>query len=170
MENLRTRRTVELLKWEEKLKKLTNQPSFKQFKIFPENLVPVERAKVELTLNRPIYMGFAILDLSKRLMCDFYYKYSDSTLLFTNTVSLAYQIQTDFYADKHLFDFSGYKKESPFYNDESKKVIGKMNDEFNEEIIEEFFWIEGEDVFIENKERENEEVKESEEERSQKEH
>ena len=130
----------------------------------------VELAKVELTLNRPIYMGFAILDLSKRLMYDFYYKYSDSTLLFTNTVSLAYQIQTDFYADKHLFDFSGYKKENPFYNDEGKQVIGKMNDEVNEEIIEEFFWIEGEDVFIENKERENEEVKESEEERSQKEH
>ena len=132
--------------------------------------MPVERAKVELTLNRPIYMGFAILDLSKRLMYDFYHKYPDSTLLFTNTVSLAYQIQTDFYADKHLFDFSGYKKESPFYNDESKKVIGKMNDEFNEEIIEEFFWIEGEDVFIENKERQNEEVKGREEERSQKGH
>ena len=44
----------------------------------------------------------------------------------------------DFYADKHLFDFSGYEKESPFYNDENKKVIGKMKDELNGEIIEEF--------------------------------
>ena len=57
-------------------------------------------------------------------MYDFHYnyikrKYPDSTLLFTNTDSLKYQIQTDnvyedFYADKHLFDFSGYEKESPF--------------------------------------------------------
>ena len=44
----------------------------------------------------------------------------------------------DFYDDKHLFDFSRYKKESSFYDDESKKVIGKMKDELNGEIIEEF--------------------------------
>ena len=99
-ENLRNRRTAELVTSEEKLKKLTAEPSFKQFKIFHENLVAVERAKVELTLNRPIYVGFAILDLSKTLMYDFHYnyikrKYPDSTLLFTDTDSLTYQIQTD---------------------------------------------------------------------------
>ena len=81
-------------------------------------------------------------------MYDFHYnyikpKYSVSTLLFTDTDSLTYQIQTDnvyedFYADKHLFDFSGYEKKSPFCNDENKKVIGKMKDELNGEIIEEF--------------------------------
>ena len=97
MENVRNRRTVELVTSEEKLKKLAAQPSFKQFKTFHENLVAVERAKVELTLNRPIYVGFAILDLSKTLMHDFHYnyikrKYPDSTLLFTDTDSLTYQI------------------------------------------------------------------------------
>ena len=81
-------------------------------------------------------------------MYDFHYnyikrKYPDSTLLFTDTNSLVYQIQVDnvyedFYADKHLFDFSGYEKENPFYNDENKKVIGKMKGELNREIIEEF--------------------------------
>ena len=69
-------------------------------------------------------------------------KYADSTLLFTNTDSLTYQIQTDnvyedFYGDKHLFDFSGYDKEILFSNDENKKVIGKMKDELNGKIIEE---------------------------------
>ena len=64
-------------------------------------------------------------------------------LLFTDTDFLTYQIQTDnvykyFYAIKNLFVCSGYEKESPFFNDE-KKVIGKMKDEFNGEIIEEFF-------------------------------
>ena len=66
MENLRNRRKVYLVTSEEKLKKLAAQPSFKQFK------VAVKRAKVELTLNGPIYVGFAILDLSKTLMCDFH--------------------------------------------------------------------------------------------------
>ena len=118
-ENLRNRRTVELVTSEEKLKKLAAQPSFKQFKIFHENLVAVERAKVELTLNRPIYVGFTILDLSKTLKRNVKRKYPDSTLLFTDTDPLTYKIQTDnvyedCYADKHLFDFSGYKKENPF--------------------------------------------------------
>ena len=109
MENLRNRRTVDLVTSEEKLKKLAAQPSFKQFKIFNENRVAVEQAKVELTLNRPIYVGSAILDLSKTLMYDFHQnyikrKYPDLMLLFTDTDSATYQIQTDnvykdFYAD-----------------------------------------------------------------------
>ena len=120
-----------------KLKKLVAQPSFKQFKIFHENLVAVEQAKVELTLNQ------------KNLMYDFHYSYikrknPHSQLLFTDTDSLTYQTQTDnvyedFYANTHLFfDFSGYEKESPFYNDANKTVIGKMKDELNREITEEF--------------------------------
>ena len=44
----------------------------------------------------------------------------------------------DFYVDKHLFEFPGYEKENPFYNDENKKVISKIKDEFNGKIIEEF--------------------------------
>ena len=102
MENLRNRPTVDLVTSEEKLKKLAVQPSFKQFKIFHENLVAVERAKVELTLNRPTYVGFSILDLSKTLMYDFHYNYikrkhPDSTLLFTDTDFLKYQIHTDIF-------------------------------------------------------------------------
>ena len=73
MENLRNRRTVELVTSEEKLEKLAAQPSFKEFKIFNENPAAVEQPKVKLTLNEPIYAEFAILDLSKTLMYDFHY-------------------------------------------------------------------------------------------------
>ena len=134
---------------EEKLKKLTAQPSIKQFKIFQENLVAVERATVKLMLKRPIYVGFAILGLSKMLMYDFQYnhikpKYPDLTLLLTDTDFLTYQIQMDnvyedFFADKLFFYFSGNEEESPIHNNENKKVIGKVKDELNREIIEEFF-------------------------------
>ena len=120
MENLRNRRTVDLVKSGEKLKKFAAQPSFKQFKICHENLVAKERAKVDLTLNRPIYVGFAILDVLQTLMYDLHYnyikrKYPDSTLLFTDTDSLTYQIQTvniyeDFYADKQFSIFLGTRK------------------------------------------------------------
>ena len=106
----------------------------------------MERANVKLTLNRPIYVRFAILDLSKTLMYYFHYsyikrKYPDSMLLFIDTDSLTYQIQTEnvyenFYVDKHLLDFSGYDKESPFYYSKNEKGTVKMNDELNGEIIE----------------------------------
>ena len=112
----------------------------------------MERAKVKLTL-------------SKTLMYDFYYnyikrKYPNQTLLFTDTNSVTYQIQTDnvyedFYGDKDFFDFPRYEKENPFYNDENKKVIGNLKDELNDKIIEEFVFI----SFIENKERKNKEGK-----------
>ena len=99
MENLRNRSTADLVTSEEKLTKLAAQPSFKQFKIFDENLVAAERTKVELTLNWPIYEGFAILDLSKTLMYDFRCnrikrKYPGSTLLFTDTDSLKFKLIT----------------------------------------------------------------------------
>ena len=82
---------------EEKLEKLAAQTSLKQFKIFHENLVAVERAKFKLMLNQPIYVGFAILHLAKTPMYDFYYKcikrkYPHLMLLFTDTDSLTYQI------------------------------------------------------------------------------
>ena len=51
MENFKNRHTVDIVTSEEKLKELATQPTFKQFKIFQENLVVVERAKIELTLN-----------------------------------------------------------------------------------------------------------------------
>ena len=47
-------------------------------------------------------------------------------------------VYEDFNADKHLFNFSGYKKESRFYDGGNKTIIGKMKDELNGEIIEEF--------------------------------
>ena len=115
MENLRNWHTVELVTSEEKLKELAAQPSFKQFQIFHENLVAVERAKFDLTLNLPIHVWFAILDLSKTLMYDFHYnyikrRYPDSMLLFTDRDSLTYEIQMDnVYEDfshEHLHNFS----------------------------------------------------------------
>ena len=56
MENLQNWRMVDLVTSEEKLKKLVAQPSFNQFKVFHENLVAVERAKVDLTLWFPLQL------------------------------------------------------------------------------------------------------------------
>ena len=95
MENLRKRINVHLVKGvneKDKLKKLVAKPSFNAFKMFNENLVAVHMYKDTLKLNRPIYVGMSILDLSKHLMYDFYYnhlkrQYSCCNLLYTDTDS-----------------------------------------------------------------------------------
>ena len=93
--------------------------------------------------NKPIYVGQAILDLSKILMFDFHYKYirkkynNKAELLFTDTDSLMYLIQTDdFYHDiskdiKKKFDTSSYPENHPsgIKIGVNKKVIGKFKDE-----------------------------------------
>ena len=91
-------------------------------------------------VDRPAYVGMCILDLSKTLMYDFYYNtikrtYGDKAkLLFTDTDSLCYEIQTenvykDIWGHKDLFDFSDYPKNSQFYDPTNKKyrVNSKMN-------------------------------------------
>ena len=140
MENLRKRQDIKLVTDEEKLLKWASRPSFISCKIFNEDLVAVHKSKLTLTLNRPAYVGMCILDLSKTLMYDFHYNYIKSQygdkarLLFTDTDSLTYEIEADdvyqdFWKDKHLFDNSDYPKNSPFFDDSNKKVIGKFKDE-----------------------------------------
>ena len=140
MENLRKRQNIKLVTDEENLLKWTSKPSFVSFKIFNEDLVAVHKMKPTLILNRPAYVGMCILDLSKTLMYDFHYnyiknKYGDKArLMFTDTDSLTYEIGVDdvyqdFWKDKHLFDNSDYPKDSPFFDNTNKKVIGKFKDE-----------------------------------------
>ena len=140
MENLRKRVDVRLVTDEKKLLKITSKPTYVSSKIFNENLVAVHKIKETLTLNRPAYVGMCILDLSKTLMYDFHYNYikkkygKKAKLLFTDTDSLTYEIETDdiyeeFFEDKEKFDNSDYPKYSPYFYKENKKVIGKFKDE-----------------------------------------
>ena len=152
MENLRNRVDVKLVNTKEKLRKLVAKPNFKSRKIFNENLVSVHMKKTSLLMNKPIYLGMCILDLSKIIMYDFHYnyiksKYADKAkLLFTDTDSLMYEIETeDFYKDisgdvKDRFDTSDYPENHPsgIPTGENKKVLGMMKDEVAGKIIKEF--------------------------------
>jgi len=122
MENLRKRLLVQLVNNQSKERRLTSKATFHAFRIFNEDLVAVHMLKQHLYLNRPIYVGFSILNLSKILMYDFHYncikkRYGQNVqLLFTDTDSLCYSINTedvyqDMMKDKHLFDTSEYDPE-----------------------------------------------------------
>ena len=139
MENLRKRISVKLINNAKDYVRCVSKPSFISQKIYSKNFVAIHEIKPVLTLNKPIYAGFSILDLSKLLMYEIHYKYIkskfDAKLLFTDTDSLVYEIKTenvyeDFYQDKNLFDFRDYPLDSKFFDSVNKKVIGKMKNEF----------------------------------------
>ena len=108
--------------------------------------------KVEVKMNKPIYLGQAILDISKTLMYEFWYDYikpmySDKAkLCYTDTDSLVIHIKTDdFYKDisndvERLFDTSNYNKKDnrPLPIGKNKKVIGMFKDELGGKIMTEF--------------------------------
>ena len=75
MENLRKRVDIQLIHRERRLQKVTAKPGFKSFKIFNNDLASVELTKQNLVLNRPIDVGFSILEMSKVLMYDFHYNH-----------------------------------------------------------------------------------------------
>ena len=147
MENLKKRICVELINNAKDYVRCVSRPSFVSQKIFSKNLVVVHRIKLVLTLNKPIYVGFSILELSKSLMYELHYKYIknkfNAKLLFTDTDSLVYEIITEdvyetFYLDKDLIDFSDHPLNSKFFDPVTKKVIGKMKYEFKGKIISNF--------------------------------
>jgi hypothetical protein len=149
-ENIRNRKDIKLCTTAEKAQRLFNKPKFKDFTIFKnDELIAVEMAKTKIKYDKPVYLGTCILDLSKLLMYEFHYDhikplYGDKAkLLFTDTDSLCYEIQTDdVYEDmlkyKDKFDFSEYPEDHKCFDLTNKKVIGKMKDEAKGQIITEF--------------------------------
>jgi len=151
MENLRKRVDVKLVRSneEKKIRKLIYSPSFARSKIFDDDLAAIEVHKSRLVLNKPVYVGMSILDLSKYLMYDFYYnqlktQYGEKCkVLYTDTDSLLLEIQTEnFYTDmeknKDLYDTSDYPESHSLQSDKNKKVVGKMKDECAGRLISEY--------------------------------
>ena len=148
IENIRKRQNTILVDNRKKALQLSTRPNFDRVTIFDRNLIAVHMKKTEVYFNKPIYVGQAILDLSKTLMFDFHYDYirkkyiaADSScraeLLFTDTDNLLYLIHTDdFYKHiskdiKRKFDTSDYPENHPsdILTGIDKKVIGMFKDE-----------------------------------------
>ena len=151
MENIRNRVDVKLVNNRGAAEKLSAKPNFEHLTIFDEGLVAIHMKRTKLKFNKPVYCGMAILDLSKSLMYDFHYGYilpkygKNQKLLFTDTDSLCYEIQTeDFYKDisgdvEKGFDTSNFPKDHPSgIQGKNKQVPGMMKDEAGGRIIEEF--------------------------------
>ena len=155
MENVRKRVSIELVKDAERAAKLVNQPNFEDLKIFDEFLIAIKMRKTKVWMNKPVYVGMSILDLSKTLMFDFHYgyvkkKWENCEVLYSDTDSLVLKIETeDFFADisgdvAEWFDTNEFPEDHPAVLGglsivkENKKKIGLMKDDCGGKIVTEW--------------------------------
>ena len=152
IENIRKRTDIKLTTTVDEVEKYIYKPNYTNRTTFSDNLVAIHMARTKLYFNKPVYLGMCILDISKTLMYEFHYEYikrkygERAKLLFTDTDSLMYEIETeDFYLDispdvRSMFDTSNYPKghSSGIETGVNKKVIGKFKDEAGGEIITKF--------------------------------
>ena len=134
MENISKRISIILINSERDFEKHTGKPTHIAHKMFDKNYAAIHEIKPVLALNKPIYVGFTVLELSKWLMYDFHYNFIkqhfDAELLFTDTYSLAYEIRSEVvyeesFKPEHLFDLSNYPKDSKFFDPFNKKLLVK---------------------------------------------
>ena len=161
MENIRKHRNIKLVNDEEEYLRNVMRPNFKSGTLLGPDLMGCEMGKIKVVMNKPVYLGQAILDLSKTIMYEFHYdymklKYTDDklTLCYMDTDSLIYSIKTeDFYKDiaddvETRFDTSGYVPDRPLPIGLNKKVIGLMKHELGGEIMREYRKLAAKDVFL----------------------
>ena len=150
MENIRKHRNIKLITNREAYLKAVMKPNFKSGVRFGPNLMGCEMGKIKVVMNKPVYLGQALLDLSKIVMYEFHYDYmkrkyndKDLTLCYMDTDSLIYSIETDDFCQdivddvEDRFDTSGYNLSRPLPVG-LNKVIGLMKDEVGGEIMTEF--------------------------------
>ena len=142
MENVRSHRDIKLVTKDEKINKLVLEPSYHSTKHFSENLLPIEMKITKVKMNKPVYLGMSILDISKMLMYEFRYDYIKpkygvrAKLCYIDTDSFVIYIETeDFYQDivndvERWFDTSNYDENNkrPLPISKNKKVIGLFKD------------------------------------------
>ena len=150
MENIRKHRDIKLVTTDKKRSKLVSEPNYHTINLISEDLSITEMKKTKVKMNKSIYLGLSILEISKTLMYEFWCdymkpKYNDNVkLCYMDTDSFIMNIKTnDFYKDisnnvENRFDTSNYEVNRPLPIGKSKKVIGLMKDELGGKIITEF--------------------------------
>ena len=151
VENVRRHRDIKLILRKRRRNYLVSEPNYHTTKFFTENLIAIEMKKnPQIFMNKPVYLGLSILELSKILMYEFWYdyvkpKYGEKVkLCYMDTDSFIVYIKTDdIYKDiaedvETRFDTSNYELDRPLPKGKNKKVIGLMKDELGGKIMTKF--------------------------------
>ena len=152
MENVRKHRDIKLVTTNGKRSKLVSEPNYRTTKHISESLLLIKMKKTEVKMNKSIYLGMSILDISKTFMYEFWYdyirlKYKDKAkLCYMDTDSFVIYIKTeDFYKNitnnvERWFDTSNYDENDKrlFPIGKNKKVIALFKHELRGKIMTEF--------------------------------
>ena len=150
MENIRKHREIKLVTTDKKRSKLVSEPNYHTINLISEDLSIIEMKKTKVKMNKPIYLGLSILEISKTSMYEFWYDYmkpkyaNNVKLYYMDTDSFIMNIKTnDFYKDisndvENRFDTSNYEVNRPLPIGKNKKIIGLMKDELGGKIITKF--------------------------------
>ena len=71
MENVRKHRDIKLVTTDKRINQLVSEPNYHTTKWFSENLLATEMKKTKVKMNKLVYLGLSILEISKTLMCEF---------------------------------------------------------------------------------------------------
>ena len=150
MENVRKHRDIKLVRTDKKRNKLVSEPNYHTVKLIDNNLAIIEMRKVKVKMNKPLYLGLSILELSKITMYEFWYDYvkvkyeNRVKLCYMDTDSFVLNVRTeDFYNDisedvRDRFDTSNFNCDRPLQIGVNKKVVGLMKDKLGGGIITKF--------------------------------
>ena len=150
MENVRKHRDIKLVATDKRRNQLVSEPNYHTTEWFSENLLPTEMKKTKVKMNKPVYLGLSILEISKTLIYEFWYdymkpKYGDKVkLCYMDTDSFIMHIKTeDFYKGianevGKRFNTSNYKVNRQLPKGKNKNVIGLMKNELGRKIMTEF--------------------------------
>ena len=75
MENVRKRRDIKLVTTDKRRNQLVSEPNYHTTKYFSEDVLATEMKKIKVKMNKPVYLGFSILEISKTLMYEFWCDY-----------------------------------------------------------------------------------------------
>jgi len=138
IQNTRNYIKVKLHFKQSSLVKAVSNISYKNYSIIGENLVQTNHFQNIIKHDRPIYIGFAILELSKHFMYDFFYNKlvkglkCNLELGMSDTDSFLFKVDNSKMFRKHIhqyMDYSNYSKDHPFYSEENKAKLGYFKDE-----------------------------------------
>ena len=149
-ENVRKHRDIKLVTSDKRRNQLVSEPNYHSTKWFSENILASGMKKTKVKMNKPVYLGLSILEISKTLMYEFWYDYMkpkyahnvklcsmdiDSSIMHIKTEDVYKDIADDV---EKRFDTSNYEVNRPLRAGKNKKVIGLMKDELGGKIMAEF--------------------------------
>ena len=149
-ESVRNRMDVKLVSDKNKALELHSKTNFSSETIFDQSLTAILMRRNSVKFDKPIYIGAAVLELSKLLMYQMYYDVlmpyfgvENMELLYMDTDSFVLKLKTsdlrcDLYNLRGHFDYSNYPKDHSLYDTSKTKVPGYFKDELAGKEMKEF--------------------------------